>query len=66
VRPLATRAFYEAGYQSVSEVARAHAAEINEKVSEVNGSAKYYKAKLGEKDMHFFIDFAELLIRMGV
>jgi len=66
VGPLAAKVFYKAGYRSVSEVARAHAAEMLEKVSEVNSAQNYYKAKLGQKDMQFCIDFAELLIRMDV
>jgi hypothetical protein len=66
VGPLAAKVFYEAGYRSVSEVARAHASEMLEKVSEVNSAQNYYKAKLGQKDMQFCIDFAELLIRMDV
>lgn len=66
VGPLAAKVFYEAGYRSVSEVARAHAAEMLEKVSEVNSAQNYYKAKLGQKDMQFCIDFAELFIRMDI
>jgi len=62
VGPVAAKAFYEAGYRSVSDVARANAAVILEKVSAVNEIRRYYKAKLGLKDMQFCIDFASLLV----
>ncbi len=62
VGPVAAKAFYEAGYRSVSDVARADAAVILEKVSAVNKIRRYYKAKLGLKDMQFCIDFASLLV----
>ncbi len=65
VGPVAAKAFYEAGYRSVAEVAGAKAAVMLEKVSAVNAVKGYYKAKLGVKDMQFCIDFASLLIRYG-
>ncbi|WP_422122452.1 helix-hairpin-helix domain-containing protein [Planococcus sp. X10-3] len=65
VGPLAAKAFYEAGYRSVLEVAEADAALMLEKVSGVNEAQHYYKAKLGLKDMRFCIDFAQLLRRLG-
>ena len=61
VGPVAARAFYEAGYHSASEVAAAYAEDMLEKVSAVNETHHYYKAKLGIKDMQFCIDFALLL-----
>lgn len=61
VGPVAAKAFYEAGYRSVSDVAAADAALILNKVSAVNEARHYYKAKLGLKDMQFCIDFAVLL-----
>ena len=61
VGAVAARAFFEAGYCSVSDVARAVAAEMLTRVSAVNEQKKYYNAKLGVKDMQFCIDFAVLL-----
>lgn len=61
VGPVAARAFYEAGYQSASDVSAADAAVMLKKVSAVNEARRYYKANLGLKDMQFCIDFALLL-----
>ena len=61
VGSIAAKAFYEAGYRSVSDVAAADAAVMLEKVTVVNEAKCYYKAKLGQKDMQFCIDFALLL-----
>lgn len=61
VGPVAAKAFYEAGYRSVVDIAGADAATMLEKVSAVNERQRYYKAKLGQKDMQFCIDFARLL-----
>ena len=61
VGAIAAKAFYEAGYRSVSEVASADAAVMLEKVTKVNEAQKYYEAKLGLKDMQFCIDFAAML-----
>lgn len=58
---IAARAFYEAGYQSVTDIAAARAEEMLSKISAVNEIHHYYKAKLGIKDMQFCIDFAVLL-----
>lgn len=63
VGTVAAKAFYEAGYKSVLDVARADAAIMLEKVTVVNEKQQYYKAKLGQKDMQFCIDFALLLER---
>lgn len=65
VGAVAAKAFYEAGFKSVADVARADAAVMLGKVSEVNETKQYYKAKLGIKDMQFCIDFASLLIKYG-
>jgi hypothetical protein len=59
----AAKAFYEAGYKSVSDVAAADAETMLGRVSEANHSGQYYKAKLGVKDMQFCIDFAVLLLK---
>lgn len=61
VGSIAAKAIYEAGYRSVSNVAAADAAVMLEKVTVVNEAKCYYKAKLGQKDMQFCIDFALLL-----
>lgn len=66
VGPVAAKAFYDAGYRSVSDVAAADAAIMLEKVSAVNEARHYYKAKLGQKDMQFCIDFALLLNKYAV
>lgn len=65
VGAVAARAFYEAGFCSVSAVAEASAPDMLAHVSAVNAGKGYYKAKLGEKDMQFCIDYAQLLIRFG-
>ena len=65
VGAVAAKALYEAGYKSVADVACAEATVMLEKVSEVNETKQYYKAKLGIKDMQFCIDFASLLIKYG-
>ena len=65
VGAVAAKTFYEAGYRSVADVAGADAAVMLKKVSYVNEEKQYYRAKLGEKDMQFCIDFAKLLIRYG-
>lgn len=49
VGSIAARAFYEVGYRSVSDVAAADAAVMLEKVTVVNETKCYYKAKLGQK-----------------
>ncbi len=66
VGPVAAKAFYEAGYRSVSDVAASDATVMLEKVSTVNEAQHYFKAKLGQKDMQFCIDFAVLLNKYAV
>ncbi|MEL7570276.1 MAG: DUF4332 domain-containing protein [Eubacteriaceae bacterium] len=61
VGAVAAKAFYEAGYRSVSDVAGADAADMLKRVTDVNNEKNYYKAKLGVKDMQFCIDYALLL-----
>ena len=62
VGAVAARAFYEAGFYSVVAVSEANASDMLARVSAINGEKKYYKAKLGEKDMQFCIDFARLFV----
>lgn len=66
VGPVAARAFYEAGYRSVFEVATADTSVMLVKVSAVNEARHYYKGKLGQKDMQFCIDFALLLNKYDI
>lgn len=61
VGPFAAKAFYEAGYKSVNAVAVADSVIMLEKVTNINEVKKYFKAKLGIKDMQFCIDFAKIL-----
>jgi hypothetical protein len=61
----AAKAFFEAGYRAVADVAKADAAEMLKLVTEANDRKGYYQAKLGEKDMQFCIDFASLLVKYG-
>lgn len=61
----AAKTFYEAGFRSVADVAGADAAEMLARVTAINESKEYYKAKLGVKDMQFCIDFARLLMKYG-
>ncbi len=65
VGPAAAKAFFEAGYCCVSDIAEADAAEMLKKISSVNSIKRYYKANLGEKDMAFCIEAAKLLLKYG-
>lgn len=63
VGAVAARAFYEAGYCSVEQVAGANPSDMLNRVTDVNRIRQYYKANLGDKDMQFCIDFASLLMK---
>ncbi|NLI52991.1 MAG: DUF4332 domain-containing protein [Clostridiales bacterium] len=63
VGAVAAKAFFEAGFRSVADVASASAAGMLQKVSAVNQQHNYYRAQLGEKDMQFCIDSANLLLK---
>lgn len=63
VGPLAAMIFVECGYPSVASIARADALVLLKQVNIVNGRKQYYKGNLGEKDMHFCIDYAQLLVK---
>lgn len=65
VGAVAARTFYEAGFVSAADVANANAADMLKKVTAVNEEKGYYKAKLGEKDMQFCIDFARVLRKLS-
>lgn len=60
---VAAKSLFEAGYQTVEEVANADATVMLKRMTKVNEIKGYYKAKLGIKDMQFCIDFASLLIK---
>lgn len=61
VGPVAAKAFYEAGYTSVEDVANGNSHDMLNRVTLVNEKKEYYKAKLGVRDMQFCIDFAIML-----
>lgn len=61
VGPLAATIFVECGYSSVSSIARADAHLLLMQVNSINDKKHYYKGNLGEKDMRFCIDYAQLL-----
>ncbi len=65
VGPMAAKAFFEAGYTSVADVAQANAEDMLRRISVVNQAKQYYKAVLGAKDMQFCIDYAKLLRLYG-
>lgn len=65
IGPVAAKAFFDAGYKSACDVARADADEMLTKVTEVNRIKQYYKATLGVKDMQFCIDAAKLLLEFS-
>ncbi len=58
---LAATTFYEAGYQNIEDIINSTKEEMLEKITKINNEKKYYKAKLGLKDMQFIIDYANLI-----
>ena len=62
IGPQAAKAFYEAGYKTIEDIAGSTKEEMLEKITKTNDEKKYYKAKLGLKDMQFVIDFANLIV----
>jgi hypothetical protein len=61
IAALAAVTFYEAGYRSVKDITGSTKEKMLEKITKINDEKKYYKAKLGLKDMQFVIDFANLI-----
>ncbi len=59
---MAARTIYESGYKDIVEIAQAKSAELLEKMNAVNKDKQYYKASLGEKDMQFIIDAANMIL----
>ena len=62
VGAVAAKTLYEGGYKSVADIAGAKAEELLDGMNVVNADKKYYKANLGEKDMQFIIDAANLIL----
>ena len=62
VGPIAARTLYESGHTSAPEIARAKAGPLLEGMNAVNADKRYYMVKLGEKDMQFIIDAANILL----
>lgn len=63
VGAVAARTLFESGFTGIAEIAGANAAELLNRMSEVNSARQYYKAALGEKDMQFIIDFGKLIMQ---
>ncbi len=53
IGPVAVKAFYDAVYKSVSDVACADAVSMLEKVPDINKIKQYYKANKGSKKCCF-------------
>jgi hypothetical protein len=66
IAALAAVTFYEAGYKTIEDIISSAKEKMLEKVTKTNDEKKYYKAKLGLKDMQFVIDFANLLHYMDL
>ena len=66
VGPAAARVLYEGGYTNIGEIAHAKANKLLERMIAANGNERYYKAKLGEKDMQFIIDAANIVTNEGI
>ena len=58
----AARTFREAGFAMAQAIADATAADLLMQMTAVNDAKGYYRAKLGEKDMQYCIDYARLLV----
>ncbi|HOZ54473.1 MAG TPA: DUF4332 domain-containing protein [Clostridia bacterium] len=58
---LAAKAFFEAGYKSISEIAEDNSENMLIKISNINKDNKYFKTKLGKNDMQYCIDSAKLI-----
>ena len=58
----AARTFREAGFATAQAIADATAADLLMQMTAVNDAKGYYRAKLGEKDMQYCIDYARLLV----
>lgn len=63
--PLWVRLLYEAGFESLRDVALADAADMLARTDAVNRQKQYYTLTLGIKDMRFCIDAANILLRLN-
>lgn len=63
--PLWVRLLYEAGFESLRDVALADAADMLTRTDAVNRQKRYYTLTLGIKDMRFCIDAANILLRLN-
>jgi hypothetical protein len=61
VGPSAAKMFYEAGYRSPADIAAADAKAMLARIAANNSAHIYYQGTLGEKDMRFCIDSAQVL-----
>jgi hypothetical protein len=61
IAALAAVTFYEAGFRTIKDIIGSTKEKMLEKITKVNDEKKYYKAKLGLKDMQFVVDFATLI-----
>lgn len=63
--PLWVRLLYEAGFESLRDIALADAADMLARTDAVNRQKQYYTLTLGIKDMRFCIDAANILLRLN-
>ena len=63
--PLWVRLLYEAGFESLRDIALADAADMLTRTDAVNRQKRYYTLTLGIKDMRFCIDAANILLRLN-
>ncbi len=61
IAALAAITFYEAGYKNLHDILNSTKEEMLEKITNINDAKKYYKAKLGLKDMQFIIDYVTII-----
>jgi hypothetical protein len=61
VGPKAAKLFYDAGYRSAANIARANAETLFQQISAVNADHRYYQGTLGLKDVRFYIFFTRML-----
>ncbi len=61
----AAKCFFDAGFMSPEDIAKEKADEMLAKISAANEGNRYYKAKLGLKDMQFCIDYATILCEIS-
>jgi hypothetical protein len=65
IGPSAAAMFCAAGYRSAADIANADIGAIFKSISAVNADKRYYAGNLGEKDLRFCIDAAQVLLRFS-